>query len=96
MPSWMVRLAVSRAIDVRRYAFNMRRHVLAMVMMPTRGWYTSWAIEAVKALGFVTQADLRIDHFPGERRIADRMGRRTLDEHSPFWAACHDLPRVAG
>ena len=52
-----MRLAVSRAPSTSGgSAASIRRHVLALVMMPESGWLTSWAIEAVNALSVVTRA----------------------------------------
>ena len=57
LPSRIVRLAVSRAPSTfGGSAASIRRQVLALVMMPERGWLTSWAIEAVNALKVVTRA----------------------------------------
>ncbi len=50
LPSRIVRRAVSRAPSMSGgSAANIRRQVLALVMMPDSGWLTSWAIDAVNA-----------------------------------------------
>ena len=57
LPSRMVRRAVSRAPSMFGGSpFNIRRQVLALVMMPESGWLISWAIEAVNAFSVVTRA----------------------------------------
>ena len=49
LPSRIVRLAVSRAPSTfGGSASSIRRQVLALVMMPESGWFTSCAIDAVK------------------------------------------------
>src|SRR5437016_4195765 len=51
------RVPVSRAPSTfGGSAFNIRRHVLALVMMPESGWLTSWAIDAVNAPRLMTLA----------------------------------------
>src|SRR5580700_6604286 len=56
LPSRIVRRAVSLAPSILgRLAASIRRQVLAFVTMPDNGWFTSCAIEAVKALREVTR-----------------------------------------
>ena len=60
LPSRIVRRAVSCAPSTfGGSAASMRRHVLALVMMPASGWLTSWAIEAVNAPRLMMRVTLR-------------------------------------
>ncbi len=57
LPSRIVRRAVSLAPSISGCSpSSMRRQVLALVMMPDSGWFTSCAIDAVKALSVVARA----------------------------------------
>ena len=59
LPSRMVRRAVSRAPSTfGGSAASIRRHVLALVMMPDSGWLTSCAIDAVNAPRLVDPGDV--------------------------------------
>ena len=74
LPSRIVRLAVSRAPSTfGGSASSIRRHVLALVMMPESGWLTSWAIEAVNALRVVTR-----DTWASSERALFRASSATL------------------